>query len=204
MHKHEKPKESPEEFDRSEGLTSSYYDWEKVCLLEEHELSLRATGIIKRSRELQRLKVSPRPIKVRPSQKIPSHMPLCIDSHALESLITDKLEGEQVYLDEAISLAAFAHELDLEPHHLSRFLNIHLQTTFTRLINTYRVNAAKTLLTSRPGETVLAIAFSSGFNSKASFNRIFKRSTGMTPSEYRLKMKGSNVRSYPVAHIQQL
>lgn len=204
MHKHEEPNESSEGFGGSEEQTSSYYDWEKLCLLEEHELSLRATGIIKHSRELQRLKASPQPIKVRPSPKIPSHIPLSIDSHALEYLITNKLEVERVYLDEALSLAAFAHELDLEPHHLSRFLNIHLQTTFTRLINTYRVNAAKTLLTGNPSVTILAIAYSSGFNSKASFNRIFKSSTGMTPSEYRLKMKGNNVRAYTIVHDQHL
>jgi len=131
-------------------------------------------------------------------------MPLSIDSQALETRITNKLEGERAYLHEAISLAIFAHELDLEPHNLSRFLNMHLQTTFTQLINSYRVNAAKTLLTSHPGDTILAVAFSSGFNSKASFNRIFKRSTGMTPSEYRLKMKGGNVRAHPIAHGQQL
>jgi len=200
MHKHEEPNEISEEFDQSEGQTSSYYDWEKLYFLEEFELSLRATSIIKRSRELQGLKVSPQPRQVRPSKRIQSHMPLFIDSKALEARITNKLEGERVYLHEAISLAIFAQELDLEPHNLSRFLNIHLHTTFTRLINSYRVNTAKTLLTSHPSDTILAIAFSSGFNSKASFNRIFKRSTGMTPSEYRLRMKGSNVRVYPTDH----
>jgi AraC-like DNA-binding protein len=203
MHIHEEPDESSEGFNRSEERTSSGYDWEKAYLLEELELSLRATGIIKRSRELQRLKVFPRPIEVRPSRIIRSRMPLSIDSHALEAQITNKLEGERVYLDEAISLAAFAHELNLEPHLLSRFLNIYLQTSFTRLINTYRVNAAKTLLAGHPGDTILAIAFSSGFNSKASFNRIFKKATGMTPSEYRLKMKGINTRAYPIAQDQQ-
>jgi len=203
MHKHKEPHVSAEKFDQSEGQASSNYDWEKAYFLEELELSLRATGIIKRSRELQRLMVSPRPLQVRPSRKIQSHMPLSIDSHALETRITNKLEGERAYLDEEISLSLFAHELDLEPHNLSRFLNIHLQTTFTRLINSYRVNAAKILLTSHLDDTILAIAFSSGFNSKASFNRIFKRSTGMTPSEYRLKMKGGHVRAHPIAHDQQ-
>jgi len=33
-------------------------------------------------------------------------------------------------------------------------------------------------------KTLIAIAHESGFNSKASFNRAFKRVTGQTPSEY--------------------
>ena len=183
----------PEEERKLEEQDSSLHDWEEVYFLEELELSLRATGIIKRSRQLQRMKGSFQPIQVQPSQKAKPHIPLSIDSHELEVRITMKLEGERAYLDEEISLAAFAYELDLEPYLLSRFLNIHLQTTFIRLINSYRVNEAKTLLTSHPEDSILAIAFASGFNSKASFNRIFKRATGMTPSEYRLKMRGVNV-----------
>jgi AraC-like DNA-binding protein len=62
------------------------------------------------------------------------------------------------------------------------------------LINSYRVNEAKALLINEPQDTILDIAYAAGFNSKASFNRIFKKVTGMTPSEYRLKMRGSSVR----------
>jgi AraC-like DNA-binding protein len=38
--------------------------------------------------------------------------------------------------------------------------------------------------------TILAIALDAGFNSKTTFNSIFKSQTGLTPSEYREKMTG--------------
>jgi len=40
---------------------------------------------------------------------------------------------------------------------------------------------------------LISIAYDAGFNSKASFNRIFKQMTGMTPSEYFFKIKSSQV-----------
>jgi len=40
-----------------------------------------------------------------------------------------------------------------------------------------------------PPRDVLAIAFDAGFNSKASFNRVFKRLTGQTPTEYRRRQE---------------
>ena len=76
-------------------------------------------------------------------------------------------------------------------HHISLFLNIRGSTAFTGLIDSCRVDRAKAVLARKPHETVLRIAFASGFSSKASFNRVFKKATGMTQSGYRLKAKGS-------------
>jgi AraC-like DNA-binding protein len=166
-------------------------DIEETFLMEELALSMRASDIIKKSHLLNRLQYfrdEPAP----PShKKIGQWMPSNLDSQTLRGHIVRKLEDERVFLNEDLSLASFAHELALEPHQLSRFLNILLRTTFTRLINSYRVNEAKALLIDKPGLTILDIAFSAGFNSKASFNRVFKKATGITPSAYRLKMKCS-------------
>jgi AraC-like DNA-binding protein len=62
---------------------------------------------------------------------------------------------------------------------------LQLDTTFHNLVNSYRVNNAATRLISYPESSILDIAFASGFNSKASFNRLFKKTTGSTPKQYR-------------------
>lgn len=163
-------------------------------LLEELELSLLAGSIIRRSRQLLKLhhlKTHPEETKSTPPRKRAPQIASSIDTHALKERLFQKFEEEHIYLHEGITLASLAREIDVDPHHLSRFLSIHLHITFTGLINSYRVDQAKALLARKPQETVLCIAFASGFNSKASFNRVFKKTTGMTPSGYRLKMKKS-------------
>ena len=183
--------------DRLKDNDLPQFDIEQTYLLEELALSMLANDIIKKSNQIYRLHYNltkPEPSQGLPAKKDLLRMPSSIDSLELEGQITRKLADERVYLNEELSLSTLAHELQVEPHQLSRFLNIHLHTTFTALINSYRVNEAKALLINEPEDTILDIAFAAGFNSKASFNRIFKKVTGMTPSEYRLKMRGSNVR----------
>ncbi|HQI01516.1 MAG TPA: helix-turn-helix domain-containing protein [Deltaproteobacteria bacterium] len=167
-------------------------DSERACFMEELALSRQATGMIRKSNLLLRMhhfmthpEASSNPAPAKRELQILSS----IDAGELKSEIFRKLGNEQVYLTGELTIASFAHELGIEPHQLSRFLNLHLNTTYTDLINSYRVHEAKALLRDKPGDSILDIAFSSGFSSKASFNRIFKKMAGMTPSEYRLKYK---------------
>jgi AraC-like DNA-binding protein len=182
----------PTETDRIEDHSLIGIDIEETFFLEEFALSARATDIIKKSRLLNRLHFGcyePRHKSFALTRKCPARISSFIDSSELEGRITRIMNTDRFFLNERHSLAMLAHDLAIEPHQLSRFLNIHLHTTFSTLINSYRVDEAKELLIREPTHTVLDIAFASGFNSKASFNRIFKRVTGMTPSEYRLKMR---------------
>ena len=66
-------------------------------------------------------------------------------------------------------------------------LNRELNTTFYDFINHYRVEETKQRLLSPDYRhySIIAIAFDCGFNSEASFNRIFRQATGSTPSQYR-------------------
>lgn len=56
---------------------------------------------------------------------------------------------------------------------------------FLKFINEYRVEEAKHLLRHPSDASILDIAFDAGFNSKATFNAAFKKSTGSTPTEFR-------------------
>ena len=153
---------------------------------------IRGRGdIIRRSRQLLKLhhlKTHPGKAKGSPIRRRAQQISSSIDTHAWKDQILRKFQEEKIHLREGISLAALAREIDADPHHLSRFLNLHLRTSFRDLVNLYRVNQAKALLVHKPRESVLSIAYASGFNSKASFNRVFKQRTGTTPSEYRLRM----------------
>ncbi|MEM8508760.1 MAG: helix-turn-helix domain-containing protein [Bacteroidota bacterium] len=91
------------------------------------------------------------------------------------------------YLEKELTLYTLAEQLGVQSNHLSQVINSLEGKNFFDFINTYRVESAKEKI--RDGNcqklTLLGIAFDSGFNSKASFNRAFKKVTGQTPTEYR-------------------
>jgi AraC-like DNA-binding protein len=189
---------NPSETDRTGDHNLIGMEIEETYFLEEFALSMRASNIIKKSRLLNLLHFSPHDPEQTSfalTKKCPARISSFINSSELEGRITRIMNTDRFFLNEGLSLASLAHDLAIEPHQLSRFLNIHLHKTFSTLINSYRVDEAKELLLREPAHTVLDIAFASGFNSKASFNRIFKKVTGMTPSEYRLKMRMVHDRS---------
>jgi len=108
------------------------------------------------------------------------------DSEKLLLRLTTLMDTQKLYLQPKISLSELASALEMSPHHLSQLLNEQLQQSFFEFINQYRVNAFKKALLHPPNRylTLLAIAEDCGFNSKSSFNRIFKEMTGKTPSQY--------------------
>jgi AraC-like DNA-binding protein len=89
--------------------------------------------------------------------------------------------------DSDLTLQELADRLDVSPHNLSEVINRHLGTSFHDFVNGYRVEEAKRRLLdpALAHQTVLAVALESGFRSKSTFNKIFKRFTGVTPSRFR-------------------
>ena len=79
-----------------------------------------------------------------------------------------------------------AGDLNASPNLLSRIINTGFGLNFNDFINRYRVEAVKVSILQKQHErlTLLAIALASGFNSKTTFNRAFKKHTGMTPAQY--------------------
>jgi AraC-like DNA-binding protein len=97
------------------------------------------------------------------------------------------MEAEKPYLDADISLPELANKLEIPSHHLSRVINEQLGTNFFDFINQYRIEEVKARINNPEFDklSLLGIAFDSGFNTKSAFNRVFKKMTGLTPSEYR-------------------
>lgn len=98
---------------------------------------------------------------------------------------------EKIYRSARLSLDSLAERLGLQPHQLSAIVNSRLGKSFTETVSDYRVEEVKKRL-SDPAEraNILNIAYDAGFGTKASFNRIFKDRTGLTPSEFRRKHGG--------------
>ena len=96
------------------------------------------------------------------------------------------MKSEKPYLIPDLKLISLANDLNLSVHKLSYILNNEINQNFYDFINSYRIEEAKEKLLDPKlaGFTILAIAQESGFNSKASFNRIFKNVTGLTPSAF--------------------
>lgn len=94
---------------------------------------------------------------------------------------------EKPYLDSDLTAVNLAKSLNFTRHQLSHILNEQLGKNFYDFINGYRVDAFKTKLQdpSFAAYSILGLALESGFKSKSSFNAIFKKVTGMTPSQYR-------------------
>ena len=102
-------------------------------------------------------------------------------------LLTAVMENDAVYRDENLSLPALAEKVGIPAWHVSQILNERLNKNIYDFVNGFRVEEAKRILRDprRRDQKILGIAFDTGFASKVAFNRVFKKQTGMTPSEYR-------------------
>jgi AraC-like DNA-binding protein len=105
-----------------------------------------------------------------------------------EKTIAQRIEGllalEKIYQEPHYTRADLARELKLPESVVSRVINAHFGKSFPRLLNEKRVEDATKLLTGT-NLAIKAVAEQVGFNSTASFNRVFRDLTGQTPSTYR-------------------
>lgn len=103
--------------------------------------------------------------------------------------LNEYMKNNQPYFDSDLTMPGLAKILNIPPHHLSQVINNKIGKNFFDLMNEYRIEEVKRRLKSNENSnlTILGIALESGFNSKSSFNSIFRKYTGMTPSQYRLQ-----------------
>ncbi len=104
----------------------------------------------------------------------------------IKGKLEELMELEKPFLNANLTLFDLSNAVNVSSREVSNCLNREMKMNFYEFINRYRVSEVKTRLeTDGDKFTILAIALDCGFNSKASFNRIFKQITGFTPSEYR-------------------
>ena len=102
-------------------------------------------------------------------------------------LLLGYMETQKPYLDSELNIRQLSEKVGIPAHQISMLLNIYRQQNFFTFVNRYRIEEAKNRLaedTSKE-QNILSIAFETGFNSKSTFNAVFKNFEGKTPSEYR-------------------
>ncbi len=116
----------------------------------------------------------------------------------LAGKVRNILETERPYRDLEFNRGVMADKMGLTEQHLSRVVNTHFGKSFTDTVNELRVRDAKQML-QKTDKKITDISFNIGFSSIASFNRVFKESTGMTPRDYRNSANGDNIGELPTA-----
>ena len=102
----------------------------------------------------------------------------------LKEKLQTVMRDERPYLEPTITLTDLTRILGVNSNVLSHAINQGFDKNFNDFINEYRINEVKSKLRDMDESTLLGIAFDSGFNSKATFNRAFKKFTGVSPKEY--------------------
>jgi AraC-like DNA-binding protein len=98
------------------------------------------------------------------------------------------MENDRPYLDADLTLLKLAEQVGTSDKILSQIINCELGSTFYDLVNGYRIEEVKKILSSDSGMNILDSAFASGFNSKTAFNTLFKKKTGVTPTQFMRNM----------------
>ena len=108
------------------------------------------------------------------------------EAEIIHERLKQLMAEQKPFKDPDLTLNELAKKLDIHPNYLSQVINSKENKSFYDLVNEKRVDAFIKNVRQPDSQqyTLLAIAYDCGFNSKASFNRNFKKYTGHTPSDY--------------------
>jgi AraC-like DNA-binding protein len=97
------------------------------------------------------------------------------------------MEGQKLYLQSELTLQDLAEKLEIPSYQVTQAINEGLGKNFYDLVNGYRVEESKRLLSDPASRNnkILTIGMDAGFNSKTTFNTVFKKFTGLTPSDFK-------------------
>ena len=103
-----------------------------------------------------------------------------------KSKIQTLIQYESLYNNPELTLSDIAKKLDTNVSIISKTINQGFRMNFNDFINNYRIEEIKKAFDNdeHKKSTLLGIAFDCGFNSKATFNRAFKKNTGFSPKQY--------------------
>lgn len=97
------------------------------------------------------------------------------------------MERDKLYTNPDFDLSMLAAKCDIGHNYLSQIINGKAKKNFYEFVNSYRIEEVKTQLLDPENDkySILGIGLDAGFKSKSSFYNVFKKHTGMTPSQFR-------------------
>lgn len=157
-------------------------EWWFNILMAIVTLYIGIRGYFTDTNKLKKLEFSftPSPISIPQSDDKQTVSQLEID------MVSAFMKDEKPYLNPDLNLSELADDLKMNRGQLSQVINSGFGQNFNDFVNNYRVNAIKEKLNegSHKQLSLLGIAYDCGFNSKATFNRVFKKLTQTSPTEY--------------------
>lgn len=107
------------------------------------------------------------------------------DLESLKLRLEEVMRSEKPFLEPELTLTDLSRMIGINPGTLSYVLNSGFGRNFNDFINEYRIEECKNRISAGTGNlSLLGVAFECGFNSKATFNRAFKKFTGVPPSNF--------------------
>lgn len=113
------------------------------------------------------------------------------ESITADNLYFQKLQllckEQHIYTDSTLNREKVAEKLGISAGYVSQIVNAVTGDNFANYINQYRVEAVKEMISNSEYENynLLAMGLESGFTSKTTFYKAFKKITGQTPNEYK-------------------
>jgi AraC-like DNA-binding protein len=173
------------------GMDSLIYMAASVLIYSIGYLSLRQPQILNQGvQESEKRRSNPTKIKTGETARYQKSGLSEEEAQKYLKQLLQKMETDKPYLNSELTLKDLANNLSMSMHNLSEILNTRLNQNFYDFINHYRVEEVKRRLADGESKTysLIAIAFDSGFKSKSTFNTIFKKQTGTTPSQFRKQL----------------
>jgi len=107
----------------------------------------------------------------------------------IKTSVISFVEESEAYLNPDISMTWLSKNTNIPKHQITEVFNTELGKNFFQFINEYRIEEVKKMLSDPHNKySIEAIGYDCGFSSKSSFFSVFKKITGLTPSQYRIKV----------------
>jgi YesN/AraC family two-component response regulator len=108
--------------------------------------------------------------------------------------LKDYISIDKPFLNPELTLPQLAEGINTNPRILSQIINEKFNQNFYDFINQMRIEESKRMLVNSSNiKNILEILYETGFNSKATFNRAFKKATGLSPTEYKKRYLNPSV-----------